>query len=257
MKSSKTYKNPPLDEMYISIHFQVDPSIEQLDFQQFAIEVEANFKNKEYIFPVIERIGNMEKIITTPEKVWFYSENKTKLLQLGRDRMVYNWRAGEVKPVNYPKYENIKPEFLKYWKILEDYIRRYKNRNLSIKMCELYYSNILEIGAKQFLKNDRDLHKAVNFISPYPEDYKAVTPHISLQIPMDQDTLFLRLEKVKDNKSNRDAFLLVLSIKNNKGFENISEDWYDEANRKIRQFFEDITTESIRNFWKGEINDTP
>lgn len=249
---SRTYKHPPINEMYIGVHFHADPPIGALDLQQFFLKVETDFKDKQYIFPIIERIGNIDKIPAEPEKVWFHSEDKTKLLQFGRDRMVYNWRAGETQPVSYPKYENIKPGFFKYWDILSNYIKKYKNRTLNIRMCELYYSNILFIGENEFLKDNTDLYKALNFISPYPENYKSVIPHINLQIPVDQGTLLLKLEKIKNNKDNREAFLLVFSMRTNKKLDDIDRDWYDKAHLNIRQFFEETTTEDIRNFWKGE-----
>ena len=240
----------------MSVHFNVNPPMSNLDFQQFSIKTREHFENHEYIFPDIKRAGNIDTIATEPEKVWFYSKDETKLLQLGRDRMVYNWKAGETHPVIYPKYGNIQPEFLKYWNVLSNYISGYKERKLNIKMCELYYSNVLHIGETQFLKNDRDLYKALTFISPYPENYPTVMPHINLQIPVDRDILFLRIEKIRDKKKNSEAFLLVLSIKNNKNLEDIDKYWYDKANQNIRQFFEKITTDKIRNFWKGKSNDT-
>ena len=250
---NRIYKRPPINEMYISAHFQAEPSIGVLDLQQFALKLETDFKNKKYIFPVIERLVNIDKITTEPEKVWLHSEDETKLLQFGRDRIVYNWRADKTLPVIYPKYENLKPEFLKYWDILSDYIKKYKNRKLNVKICELYYSNILPIGKDHFLKNDKDLYKVLNFISPYPEDYKTITPHINLQIPVDQGILSLRLEKIKDNKKNSEAFLLLFSMRINKKLDDIDRGWYDKANQNIRQFFEQMTTENIKNFWTGEL----
>ena len=249
---NKTYKKPPINEMYISIHFQADPPVATLDFQQFFLKVEKDFKDKQYAFPIIESVGNINKITTEPEKIWFYSEDKTKLLQFGRDRMVYNWRADNTQPVNYPKYENIKTGFFNYWNILSNYITQYKERIFKVKMCELYYSNILSIGEDQFLKKDTDLHKAFNFIAPCLENYTNIIPHINLEIPIDQETLFLRLKKIKNNKDNREAFLLIFSMRSKK-LDNINEDWYDRANKNIRQFFEEITTENIRAFWKGGI----
>lgn len=251
---NRTYKNPPINEMYLGVHFQTNPSVGALDLQQFLFEVKKDFKDKQYIFPVIERVGNIDKIPTEPEKVWFYSEDKTKLLQFGRDRMVYNWRAGKAQPISYPKYENIKTDFFKYWDILSNYVRKYKDRTFNVKMCELYYSNILPIGEDQLLKNDADLHKALNFISTYPENYKNVIPHINLEIPIDQDTLSLRLEKIKNNENNSEAFLLIFSMRSKK-LDDINKDWYDKANKNIRQLFEETTTEGIRSFWKEKLND--
>ena len=250
---NRIYKHPPLNEMYISIHFQADPPVGSLDLQQFFQEVKADFKDKQYIFPIIERVGSIDKIPTEPEKVWLHSEDNTKLLQFGKDRMVYNWREGETQSVIYPKYENIKLDFFKYWDILSSYIRKYTDRKLNIKMCELYYSNVLYIGTDHFLKNDMDLYKVLNFLSPYPEGYKSIIPHVNLQIPIDQDTLFLRLEKIKDNKNNNEAFLLVFSMRTDKKIDDIDKGWYDSANKNIRQFFEKITTENIKKFWKGEL----
>lgn len=250
---NRIYKNPPINEMYLSVHFQADPLIGVLDFQQYLLKVEENFKDKQYIFPILERIGDMGKIPTEPEKIKFSSEDETKLLQFLRDRMVYNWRAEKKQPIIYPKYDNIKPEFLKYWRILSDYIRNYKDRKLNIKMSELYYSNIIQIGKNHFLKNDLDLHKAFNFISPYPENYKNIIPYINLETPIDKDTLFFRLEKIKDNKENSEAFLLVFSMRSNKPLEDIDINWYDKAHQNINKFFKEVTTEEIKNFWKGEI----
>lgn len=244
----KTYQNPPINEMYISAHFQADPLVGLLDFQQFLLNIEKDFKDKQYMFPILESIGNINKIPTEPEKIWFSSEDKTKLLQFGKDRMVYNWRAGDTQPVNYPKYESIKTEFFKYWKILSNYMSQYKKRTFKVKMCELYYSNILPIAEDQFLKKDTDLYKAFNFLSPCLENYENIIPHINLEIPTDQGSVFLRLEKIKNNNDSKEAFLLVLSMR--KKLDSINKDWYDKANINIRQFFEETTTEDIRSFWK-------
>lgn len=51
----RTYKRPPINEMYISVHFQSDPPIGLLDFQQFSNNTEKYFTNKEYIFPVKDK----------------------------------------------------------------------------------------------------------------------------------------------------------------------------------------------------------
>ena len=246
----RTYKQPPIDEMYISVHFQSNPSVGSLDFYEFSNNTEKDFTDKKYIFPVIESVGNMNKITTEPDKIWFHKENSTQILQFGKDRMVYNWRAGANQPVVYPKYEKVKSEFLKYWKELSNYIKKYKGRKLQVTACELYYSNILHIGEDHFLKNDTDLHQALSFISLYPKEYKTVIPHIDLQIPATHGDIFLKLEKIKNNTEKKEAFLLILSKRNKTNIDDIDLNWYDEANKNIRQFFEKITTEEIRNFWK-------
>ena len=248
---NRTYKKPPINEMYMGVHFQSDPPIGSLDFQQFSDNTKKDFKKLDYIFPVLERVGNMNKITIEPDKVWLQKENNTQLLQFGKDRMVYNWRAGDSQPVDYPKYEKVKSEFLKYWKELSNYIKSYRGRKLQITACELYYSNILQIGEGHFLKNDTDLHQALSFISPYPKEYKTVMPHIGLQIPATHGDIFLKVEKVRNIKEKLEAFLLILSKKSTKNIDDIDLTWYDEANRSIRQFFEKITTEEIRSFWKG------
>lgn len=251
---NRTYKKPPLNEMYAGIHFQTDPPISQLDFQQFNLKMKTHFKESRYIFPIIEHIGNINRVLQEPEKLWLHNEDNTKLLQFGQDRMVYNWRLNQNQPSIYPKYENIKKDFFKYWDILSNYIKQYPSRKIEIKMYELYYSNILPIGDKHFLKNDADLHKALNFVSPYPENYQTVIPHINLQIPVDQSNLFLKLEKIRNNKDKSEAFLLTFSMRHHKKrVDNIDTDWYDKANQHIRQFFEKMTTENIKNYWKEEI----
>lgn len=258
----RIYHNPPIDEVYLSAHFNVNPPIAKLDFQQFYRKIKNNFDTKEYFYPIIERIGDYDKIPTEPEKILFFKNNKSELLQFGRDRLVYNWRnqapIGSSKNLIYPKYKYIKLEFLKYWTALSDYIKQYEERKFKMNFCELYYSNILRIGNDHFLKSDSDLHKAIKFISPFPATYNKANSTIHLEmetaISTIKSALCLSLAKVKQVKSQEEAFSLILSIKSgileSNTSKNIYEDWYDKAHDKILDFFKQITTQEVQNFWK-------
>ncbi len=166
--------------------------------------------------------------------------------------MVYNWRTNNksAEQFIYPKYESIKTDFFKYWELLSTYIRQYKDRKLKIKRQELYYSNVLSIGEDHFLKNSSDLFKAFSIISPYPEGYVNINSQINLQIPIEDNLLFLNLNKIKIENKEEIAFVLMMRSKN-EIVENITENWYNDAHLCIKDFFKKITTEDIRNYWKG------
>ena len=95
----RVYKNPPLNEMYLGVHFFSDPPVGNLDFHQFSEEVSGSFEKKEYIH---------SKTIS-PEKIVFISTDDTRVLQFGRDRLIYNWRQDLNNSSSYPKFEKLKP----------------------------------------------------------------------------------------------------------------------------------------------------
>ena len=249
---NRIYKKPPINEMYMSVHFEAKPLIGTLDFHQFIHQVKSDFIKKDYIYPVIERIGNLERIPIEPEKIWFLNEAETKLLQFIKDRIVYNWRVNPKasEPIIYPKYESIKKDFFKYWNLLLQYIHSYKDRVLNVKIHELYYSNIIPIGENCFLKNSNELFKAFNIISSYPKNYINIDSQINLQLPIKDDLLFLNLRKTKTD-INKEAIVFILLMKSKSQVsKSINEDWYNTAHTKINNFFEEITTEDMRNYWK-------
>lgn len=261
MMKGRIYKKPPINEMYMGVRFQADPPVAALDFQQFACRHSfPEFINKDYLFPFAGAGGGAGIIGSEPEKIWFQNRDKTKLLQFARDRVVYNWRISPesrktAETETYPKYTVIKAAFFKYWRLISKHITDFKERKLNVTMHDLYYSNLLSVGEGRFLKTAADLQKAVN-ITPFPAKNKDLN-QITLQFLISGNPLTVSLSKA-DMDSGR-GFSLILRMTGRPGAKgsapggcaDIDQSWYDAANQEINRFFEEITTEEARSFWKN------
>ena len=54
-----------------------------------------------------------------PPLVWYISEDDSELIQVQRNRFVFNWRRREV---NYPRYNHVREEFSKYLDAFRDFL---------------------------------------------------------------------------------------------------------------------------------------
>jgi uncharacterized protein (TIGR04255 family) len=75
-----------------------------------------------------------------PVRLWFQSEDKTRLVQVQRDWLAYNWQVGS-GDIPYPRYERIEDEFLRIWDKFSDFIKQYHNQTTTVQHCELSYIN--------------------------------------------------------------------------------------------------------------------
>ena len=105
------FDNPPLVEVVAGIQFERLSNIQTLDFA----DIWTHFgKDKFPVYremPPLDNVGALEISNLPPmRRYWFESVKKDALLQLQRDRFIYNWRRPPEnmdKPNCYPKYEEV------------------------------------------------------------------------------------------------------------------------------------------------------
>jgi uncharacterized protein (TIGR04255 family) len=110
-----------------------------------------------------------------PVRLWFGSEDKTRLVQLQRDWMAYNWQGTSTEGP-YPKYETIERSFLSIFDSFADYVAQLRPAapDVAPHQCELSYINHVFPGRTwerhgQLNKVIRLAGKAGSFL-PEPED---------------------------------------------------------------------------------------
>ena len=108
-----------------------------------------------------------------PIRLWFQSEDKSKLVQLQRDWLAYNWQ-GSSGDSQYPRYDPIENRFLQVWDSFSDFLANLSGETLTAHQCELSYINHItpdglweRLG--QLNKVLRLVDVAGNFL-PEPED---------------------------------------------------------------------------------------
>jgi uncharacterized protein (TIGR04255 family) len=96
---------------------------------------------------VVQRLAPTLALLegTPPIRLWFQSEDRTRLVQLQRDLIAYNWqRASGEGP--YPRYETIEPSFLEVWDKFAEFLEEHSDRPLKARQCELTYINHILAG---------------------------------------------------------------------------------------------------------------
>jgi uncharacterized protein (TIGR04255 family) len=79
-----------------------------------------------------------------PIRLWFQTEDKTRLVQLQRDYLACNWQ-GLTEDVPYPRYPTTEEFFLKTLDMLSDFAIR-RDGDVAVNQCELTYVNHITAG---------------------------------------------------------------------------------------------------------------
>jgi uncharacterized protein (TIGR04255 family) len=77
-------------------------------------------------------------------RYWFVGKDETRLLQVQRDRFVYNWR-NRPEGDDYPHYEVIRPEFNTYFERFEAFARARLDDTVRCTWAELTYVNLISL----------------------------------------------------------------------------------------------------------------
>jgi uncharacterized protein (TIGR04255 family) len=75
-----------------------------------------------------------------PVRLWFQSQDQTRLVQLQRDWLAYNWQVGSLGSA-YPHYHSIEDQFIQTWDRLSTFVAQRNNEQLTPQHCELSYIN--------------------------------------------------------------------------------------------------------------------
>lgn len=108
-----------------------------------------------------------------PVRLWFQSEDKTRLVQAQRDWLVYNWQ-GMSSDGPYPRYETIEGFFLETYDSFSDYVAQLGHGQVATNQCELTYIN--HIASGELWERHGQLSKVIRLAGdadkflPEPED---------------------------------------------------------------------------------------
>ena len=111
------------------------------------------------------------------------------------------------------------------------------------------------IGEGQFLEHPGEMYKAINLIKSLPKKYsKNASPTVQHNIPLEGlGSLFFQARIIYGVDSIEKLCLFDILLESNiinTNSSTINVDWYNKANNKSREFFEEITTDEVREFWK-------
>ncbi len=151
------YSEPPLVEVSISAQFE--PIVEiHLGYLGLIWEIyKDKFPQVQHIDELphsIEKFGVIKREIPKFKfqenmpypRVRFTSSDNKSVIQVQRDRFIYNWRRDESPASEYPRYDSIRSSFLEEFGKFVQFLQNHDLPSLNFNQAELTYVNHIDAG---------------------------------------------------------------------------------------------------------------
>jgi uncharacterized protein (TIGR04255 family) len=248
------FENPPINEIVCGIRFN---PIEQLQSGHFGIlwqKFRHDFPKTEdhdLIAPISqEDFENFDKLPL--RRVWFIHRNENELVQVQRNRFLYNWR--ERKEGNeYPGYEKVINNFVRYLSLFQEFLVEENLGNIATKEYELTYIDLIPQG--QGWENLGNLEKVFpNLLSLTGQgipstNVRVINWQTILDLPNGLGQLSIAIRSGQ-RKTNNQPLLLIQTRALSKGQSESMQAWFDAAHTTITELFLNLVSSEIqKKFW--------
>jgi uncharacterized protein (TIGR04255 family) len=192
----------------------------------------------------------------TMPRVWFVSDDETRLLQVQRDRFLSNWKKSKTDDV-YPRYPQVIEVFRRTFGLFRSFLEELNLGTPEPLQYELSYVNHIPPGEGWSSYADIG-HLLPDFVwrnSPSrflpPPDFNDL--HIATPMPERVGRLHIRAQRALLRADRKPITLLDLTARgmpSNRSPEAMAE-WFDLAHEWIVRGFTDITGEEVqRDHWR-------
>ena len=259
------YENPPIKEVLCGILFK---PIEEMLAPHFGLlweKFKPEFPNCQEVAPLFPQI-EFQKVSPKPDfellnkpplpRIWFIESTENGIIQVQRDRFLYNWRKLHPKD-EYPHYHSILRKFQKYLSVFKAFLDKNKLGTLEPLQYEMTYLNHILQG--NGWETDKDIGKIFTDFSwqadkqrflPIPED---INWRASFLLPDGLGRLRLRIQKAQRHEDKHPLILfelIVRGIGKDKSPEAMLA-WFDLAHEWIVSGFADLTGPEIqKSIWR-------
>ena len=241
----------PLNEVVFGFVFAAE-AFSPVHYAQYWEEIKKDFPSVRWQPPILRMSQPGEVLEKLPfPRVWFETDDSSKLIQLQADRFHYNWRRLEKFP-EYRKFKNLLPEFLREWKQFVEWSQKKASPSLSIKPLgvELAYINHYssDIDWTNILDNSRflpffDIKRISGLLIP-----EAAAATFRFSLPDGKGHLTVTL---KQGVRQDDAPVQVLELTARKEVDMYEvDDWFIVAHNTIIEMFERLTPKEMLELWK-------
>jgi uncharacterized protein (TIGR04255 family) len=256
-----SFDNPPLAEVVVSFQLEHPLNIGALDvaelwddFDKTHFPTYREMPPLEPILPDNVRVLELSHLPNMP-RFWFEGVNKDELLQIQRDRFLYNWRRPTENIDNtncYPRYESVMKGFMKYNEIYCDFVKKKNLGDANRTFMELSYINLVEIP-EGGIQDIGTIFKGIELrdnetILPTPNNIQYTRSFNIPDRPLKLNINLSSRQRISDGKSVFQYELLVRGPVNNLSSKDMVK-WFDDARMWINHSFVDSTTEFMHKTW--------
>lgn len=244
-----TYTSPPLDEVACGVRFEAPANLRLTHFGLLWESVKADFPIVQHAPPIVQggAIAVDETTGAPLPRLWFVSQDDSRLYQIQLDRFLFNWRRRDAE---YPRYGNIVEAFLRGLDSLQRLLSEAEGPPLKILDCELTYVNV--ISADSGWTGNKDLSKIfrnpiwVPDVLPGLPPPSAVRSQLTFPLPEDRGSLSVQLKQGHRNASQQSVLILELTAKGLPPEGEPLAKWFDLAHDSIALAFSGVTTEDVQ-----------
>lgn len=253
---SITFAKPPINEVVLGQVFS--PRLDLLipHFGRFWDCLGSDYPKVAHAQPIVDDQSAEPPADPTTgiflPRVWFLSDDETRLVQLQQDRLFVNWRQTPEITATYPRFPSIWTEFERVSAIFEDFLSKNLNQPLAISRHELSYVNVISLRDAG-IKGVEEFHKV---FSCFKWDTKSVIEapkKISVSYMFEPDTstkLTVRINSAKRISDGEELLKMELIAREIPGMKERGQ-WIEDAHQLIVQSFKDLTAEEIHaNQWQ-------
>ena len=263
------FDSPPIVETVLGVEFTALDNWDIRNFGFYWNEVKDHFSSFE-VKPALEsRIEDLSvqvanetgvRFSTSPPELrgWFVSNEHQRLVQIQRDRFIFNWRKGNPS-AEYPEYEkSIRPDFEREFKRFSAFLKGQGLGPIEIVQCEVTYVNHLERGIGWSSAADlQNVFKcwspsaSMTFL-PAPED---VSIDVRYRLPNEGGRLYVSAKPAIRNEDGVEILQMTLTARGRPAASDLSSalEWLDIGREWIVQGFTDFTTKQMHDIWKRRI----
>lgn len=263
------YSRPPVIETVLGVQFRPLANFSVPHFGLYWAKIQDKYPSYEVqlpLGPIIEEFGegqwknvgvNIELMQIPEVRCWFKDGSGTKLIQLQRDRFLFNWRKVKDEDV-YPHYENIKPDFTAKW---EEFCRFLTDAGLEkpeVNQCEVTYVNHIHLG--QGWKSYGELKNVIacwsgetsgNFL-PEPESVNIGARYV---LPDGKGRLHVLMQPAIRRTDAKEILQLNLTARGkpeSSALQHLLE-WLDLGHEWIVRGFTDFTSKTMHEHWGRQV----
>ena len=258
------YDNPPVIEVVCGILFK---DLEKLLAPYVGILWEKfrddypNVQEVSPLAPIAESFDGTKQteyeyqISPSLPRIWFIHKEKKGIIQIQRDRFLYNWRKVSESDA-YPRYPFVMQKFKDSLSFFTQFLEQNNIGNIQPKQYELSYINHIPFGEgfndlsdinnvfPDFIwKNNRE-----RFL-PSPE---GINWRTSFLLPDKQGRLHVVIRDAVRKSDGRPIFILELTVRGGADIPyNEMTKWFDMAREWIVRGFSDLTQEKFqKEIWR-------
>lgn len=264
-KRLPSYDQPPVSEVVCSVQFDfmekfISPHIGLL-WQRF----QPDYPFCEDLPPLTEVVelfnnqdGDNQLKLNDPlpslPRVLFINSDATKIVQVQRDRLIYNWRKVDSSS-EYPRYHSLVTSFQEHLNRFSSFVAEADLGEIQISQYELTYSNKIPQGeAWKTLEDVGEIFPGFKWqteSSPFILKLKKINWNATFDLPEEFGELYVSLKNtVFDDHPTLSFELTICGIGDDTSLEAMRT-WFDAAHKLIVEAFADLTNETIQvNVWK-------